>query len=147
MQRNIWQDGFSCLYAFYEIAEFVFYGLDISFGEILKSNSYIYDDFDYDTVKVKIAVALFAYSSKLCFIEKERQVANYRRGQNILEFVFIFYLERFSQLYMILFQYLVQSTKRLRRSYGIPLLNINYDKECFGIPLNVICVATLCMGI
>ena len=25
----------------------------------------------------------------------------------------------------------------------IPLLNINYDKECFGIPLNVICVATL----
>lgn len=45
--------------SFYEIAEFVFYGLDISFGEILKRNSYIYDDFDYDTVKVKIAVALF----------------------------------------------------------------------------------------
>ena len=36
--------------SFYEIAEFVFYGLDISFGEILKSNSYIYDDFDYDSL-------------------------------------------------------------------------------------------------
>ena len=103
--------------SFYEIAEFVFYGLDISFAEILKSNSYIYDDFDYDTVKVKIAVALFLTVVSYVLLKKRKTSGKLSKRKNILELVFILYLEQFSQLYMILFQHLCRH-QAIGRSYA-----------------------------
>lgn len=127
--------------SFYEIAEFVFYGLDISFAEILKSNSYIYDDFDYDTVKVKIAVALFLTVVSYVLLKKKDKWQIIEEEKYFGIGIYFILGTIFAAVYDP-FSALVQAPSDWKE-LCIPLLNINYDKECFGIPLNVICVATL----